>query len=103
LLALQRHNLPTTDLKQAIERLRQIQNNQQGVDVRQTLNEALKHARRAESSIARAYEMRAQQVEDGTYSDAHQSDTSGGTVPAGYESMVSAYTKALADESARQK
>ncbi len=102
LLALNRHNLPTTDLKRALERLRQIQSNKQGVDVRQTLNEAMKHVRRAETSLAAAYELRRQQVADGTFSDAHQSDTTGGTVPAGYESMVSAYTKAVAEESAKQ-
>ena len=45
LLALNRHNLPTTDLKRALERLRQIRSNKQGVDVRQTLNEAINHMR----------------------------------------------------------
>ena len=103
LLALNRHNLPTTDLKRALERLRQIQSNKQGVDVRQTLNEAIKHMRRAETSLASAYELRAQQIADGTFKDAHQSDTTGGTVPAGYENMVSEYFKAVAEESAKQK
>ena len=103
LLALNRHNLPTTDLKRSLERLRQIQSNKQGVDVRQTLNEAIKHMRRAETSLASAYELRAQQIADGTFKNAHQSDTTGGTVPAGYENMVSAYTKAVAEESAKQK
>ena len=103
LLALQRHNLPTTDLKRALEQLKQIENGKQGVDVRQTLNAALKHARRAESSIASAYELRAKQVADGSYKDAHDADTTGGTVPAGFENMVSAYTKALAEESANQR
>jgi hypothetical protein len=103
LLALNRHNLPTTDLKRALERLRQIQSNKQGVDVRQTLNEAIKHMRRAETSLASAYELRAQQIADGTFKDAHQSDTTGGTVPAGYENMVSNYFKAVAEESARKK
>ncbi len=103
LLALNRHNLPTTDLKRALERLRQIQSNKQGVDVRQTLNEAMKHLRRAETSLASAYELRAQQIADGTFKDAHQGDTTGGTVPAGYENMVSNYFKAVAEESARKK
>ena len=103
LLALNRHNLPTTDLKRSLERLRQIQSNKQGVDVRQTLNEAIKHMRRAETSLASAYELRAQQIADGTFKDAHQSDTTGGTVPAGYENMVSNYFKAVAEESAKQK
>ena len=103
LLALNRHNLPATDLKRALERLRQIQSNKQGVDVRQTLNEAIKHMRRAETSLARAYELRAQQIADGTFKDAHQSDTSGGIVPTGYENMISNYFKAVAEESTKQK
>jgi hypothetical protein len=103
LLALNRHNLPTTDLKRALERLRQLQSNKQGVDVRQTLNEAIKHMRRAETSLASAYELRAQQIADGTFKDAHQADTTGGTVPAGYENMVSKYFKAVAEESAKQR
>ena len=103
LLALNRHNLPTTDLKRALERLRQIQSNKQGVDVRQTLNEAIKHMRRAETSLASAYELRAQQIANGSFNDAHQADTTGGTVPAGYENMVSNYFKAVAEESARKK
>ena len=103
LLALNRHNLPTTDLKRALERLRQIQSNKQGVDVRQTLNEAMKHLRRAETSLAGAYELRAQQIADGTFNDAHQGDTTSGTVPAGYENMVSNYFKAVAEESSKRK
>ena len=103
LLALNRHNLPTTDLKRALERLKQIQSNKQGVDVRQTLNEAIKHVRRAETSLASAYELRAQQIADGTFKDAHQADTTGGTVPAGYENMVSNYFKAVAEESVKRK
>ncbi len=71
--------------------------------MRQTLNEAIKHMRRAEISLASAYELRAQQVTDGTFSEAHQSDTTGGNVPAGYENMVSNYFKAVAEESAKQK
>jgi len=103
LLALNRHNLPTTDLKRSLERLRQIQSNKQGVDVRQTLNEAIKHMRRAETSLASAYELRAQQIADGTFKDAHEADTTGGTVPAGYENMVSNYFKAVAEESSNRR
>ncbi len=103
LLALNRHNLPTTDLKRALERLKQIQSNKTGVDVRQTLNEAIKHMRNAEKSLAGAYELRAQQLADGSYKDAHQADTTGGTVPAGFENMVSNYFKAVAEESAKQR
>ncbi len=88
LLALNRHNLPTTDLKRALDRLQQVQRNKQGVDVRQTLNEAIKHMRSAEKSLAGAYELHAQQIADGTLSDAHQSDTGGGDVPAGYQNMT---------------
>ena len=103
LLALNRHNLPTTDLKRALERLKQIQSNKQGVDVRQTLNEAIKHMRNAETSLAGAYELRAQQLADGSYKDSHQADTTGGTVPAGFENMVSNYFKAVAEESANRR
>lgn len=99
LLALQRHNLPTTDLKRALERLKQIESNKQGVDVRQTLDEAIKHMRAAETSLAGAYELRAQQIADGTYNDAQQSDTTGDTVPDGFEGMVNSYFKAVAEES----
>lgn len=103
LLALQRHNLPTTDLKRALEQLKQIENGKQGVDVRQTLDAAIQHMRNAETSLAGAYEQRAQEIADGTYRDVYEADTSGGTVPAGYEDMVSAFTKALAEESAKQR
>ena len=103
LLALNRHNLPTTDLKRALERLRQIRSNKQGVDVRQTLNEAINHMRRAETSLAGAYELRAQQIADGTFKDTRQADTTGGAVAAGYENMVSEYFKAVAEESAKRK
>ena len=71
--------------------------------MRQTLNEAIKHMRNAETSLAGAYELRAQQIADGSYKDAHQADTTGGTVPAGFESMVSNYFKAVAEESANQR
>ena len=101
LLALNRHNLPTTDLKRSLERLKQIQSNKTGVDVRQTLDEAIKHMRNAETSLAGAYELRAQQLADGSYKDGYQADTSGGTVPAGFENMVSNYFKAVAEESAK--
>ena len=101
LLALQRHNLPTTDLKRALERLKQIESNKQGVDVRQTLDEAIKHMRNAETALAGAYELRAQQLADGTYKDVYEADTTGGTVPVGFENMVSNYFKAVAEESAK--
>ena len=103
LLALNRHNLPTTDLKRALERLKQIESNKQGVDVRQTLNEAIKHMRNAEKSLAGAYELRAQQLADGSYKDAYQADTAGSKVPVGFESMVDNYFKAVAEESANQR
>jgi hypothetical protein len=103
LLALNRHNLPTTDLKRSLERLKQIQSNKTGVDVRQTLDEAIKHMRNAETSLAGAYELRAQQLADGSYKDGYQADTTGGTVPAGFENMVSNYFKAVAEESAKQR
>ena len=99
LLALNAHNLPTTDLKRAIERLQQIKDGKQGVDVRQTMHEAIKHMRAAEKALAKAYEIRAQEIASGQYNDAHDSNVTGAGVPAGFENMVSKYFKAVAEES----
>ena len=98
LLALNAHNLPTTDLKKAIERLEQIKNGKQGIDVRQTLAEIKRHYALAEKAIAKAYEIRAQQLANGSY-EAHDSNVIGVAVPAGFENMVSDYFKAVAEES----
>ena len=100
LLALQRHHLPTTDLKKALNLLEQLRRNEkQGVDVRQALSEAQGHVRAAERALAGAYERRAKELADRKTGDAFESDTAGGTVPAGYENIVSSYFKAVAEES----
>jgi hypothetical protein len=59
--------------------------------------------RNAEKSLAGAYELRAQQLADGSYKDAYQADTAGSKVPVGFESMVDNYFKAVAEESANQR
>jgi len=100
LLALQRHHLPTTDLKKALNLLEQLRRNEkQGVDVRQALSEAQRHVRAAERALAGAYERRAKELADRKTGDAFESDTAGGTVPAGYADIVSRYFKAVAEES----
>jgi hypothetical protein len=100
LLALQRHHLPTTDLKKALNLLEQLRRNEkQGIDVRQALSEAQGHVRAAERALAGAYERRAKELADRKTGDAFESDTAGGTVPAGYENIVSSYFKAVAEES----
>ena len=100
LLALQRHHLPTTDLKKALNLLEQLRRNEkQGVDVRQALSEAQGHVRAAERALAGAYERRAKELADRKTGDAFESDTAGGTVPAGYADIVSRYFKAVAEES----
>jgi hypothetical protein len=100
LLALQRHHLPTTDLKKALNLLNQLRRNEkQGVDVRQALSAAQGHVRAAERALAGAYERRAQELAERKTGNAFESDTAGGTVPAGYENIVSSYFKAMAEES----
>ena len=100
LLALQRHNLPTTDLKKALNLIEQLRRNEkQGIDVRQALSEAQRHVRAAESALAGAYERRAKELAERKTGDAFESDTAGGTVPAGYADIVSRYFKAVAEES----
>ncbi|MBT5475785.1 MAG: hypothetical protein HOK43_02870 [Chloroflexi bacterium] len=49
--------------------------------------------------MAGAYERRAKELADRKTGDAFESDTAGGTVPAGYENIVSSYFKAVAEES----
>ena len=100
LLALQRHHLPTTDLQKALNLIEQLRRNEkQGVDVRQALSAAQGHVRAAERALAGAYERRAQELAERKTGKAFESDTAGGTVPAGYENIVSSYFKAMAEES----
>jgi hypothetical protein len=49
--------------------------------------------------LAGAYERRAQELAERKTGNAFEADTAGGTVPAGYENIVSSYFKAMAEES----
>ena len=103
LLALQRHHLPTTDLQKALNLIEQLRRNEkQGVDVRQALSAAQGHVRAAERALAGAYERRAQELAERKTGNAFEADTAGGTVPAGYENIISSYFKAVAEESNRK-
>jgi len=103
LLALDRYNLPTTDLKKALNRLKQIQlatKGGQGLEVRQALDEAIKHMNAAENAIARSMELRRRKQAE--YSKKRQYAAGGGadTVPEGYNDIVTTYFKRLAEDSA---
>ena len=63
------------------------------------MHEAIKHMRAAEKALAKAYEIRAQEIASGQYNDAHDTNVTGAGVPAGFENMVSKYFKAVAEES----
>ena len=103
LLALQRHHLPTTDLKKALNQLEQVlRRDKQGVDVRQALANARRNLSAAQTSLAGAIERRALKQGDGN-TRAFDADTASGTVPAGYETIVSSYFKAVAEESNKEK
>ena len=104
LLALQRHHLPTTDLKKALNLIEQLRRDEKnGIDVRQALSAAQGHVRAAERALAGAYELRAKELAERKTGEAFESDTAGGAVPAGYEDIVSSYFRAVAEESIRQK
>jgi hypothetical protein len=103
LLALNRHNLPTTNLKKALNQLEQVlRRDKQGIDVRQALVNAKRNLSAAQTSLARAIERRAQNKVAGN-NKAFDADTASGNVPAGYESIVSSYFKAVAEESNKEK
>jgi hypothetical protein len=98
LLALDRHNLPTTDLKKALNQIEQLtRNNKQGIDVRQALNKAKRDLSKAQKTLATTIERRALEQANNK-NKAFDANTDSGTVPAGYESIVSSYFKALADK-----
>ena len=103
LLALNRHHLPTTDLKKALNQLEQVlRRDKQGVDVRQALVNAKRNLSAAQTSLAGAIERRALKQANGN-NKAFDADTTSGTVPAGYETIVSSYFKAVAEESNKEK
>ena len=100
LLMLDRHNLPTTDLKRALHRLEQINNGREGIDVRQALSEAEGHLRAAQGAVASAIELR--QQEAGREREAQALDSARGSddIPDGLEQLISEYFKVIADRSA---
>jgi hypothetical protein len=102
LLALNRHHLPTTDLKKALNQLEQVlRRDKQGVDVRQALANAKRNLSAAQATLASAIERRALRQANGN-NKAFDADTVSGTVPAGYETIVSSYFKAVAEESTKE-
>jgi hypothetical protein len=103
LLTLDRHNLPTTDLRRALHRLEQINNGREGIDVRQALSEAEGHLRAAQGAVAAAIELRQQQPAAERESRAFDSARNTDAVPDGLERLVSEYFKAVADESANRE
>ena len=99
LLALNKHNLPTTDLKVALDLMRQAKSSKLGVAERQMVSEALKHMSLAQESLAGAIERQENERAERKLNPAFDADTSAGMVPAGYDTMVSAYFIAVAEES----
>ncbi len=103
LLALNRHHLPITDLKKALNQLEQVlRRDKLGVDVRQALANAKRNLSAARTALSSAIERRALKQANGN-NKAFDADTVSGTVPAGYETIVSTYFKALAEESNKEK
>jgi len=102
-LALNKHNLPATDLKVAFELMRRAKSSKLGIEERQLVSEALKHMSLAQDSLATAIERQKNEIAERKNSKAFNSDTSVGVVPAGYDSMVSAYFTAVAEESSKRR
>jgi len=106
MLALDRHNLPTTDLRKVLLRLEQIQmatRGGQGVGIRQALNAAIKHVDDAGGAIARSMELRRREEAEYKKKSQYASDVGADTVPDGYKDIVNTYFKRLAEESANPK
>jgi hypothetical protein len=104
MLALDRYNLPTTDLKKALLRLEQIQmatKGGQGVEIRRAINAAIKHVDAAGGAVARAIELRRKEEAEYRKKRRFASDTSADTVPDGYKDIVNTYFRRLAEESAK--
>ena len=103
MVALDMHNLPTTDLKKVLLRLEQIQmanKRGQGVGVRQALNTAIQHVDDAGDAIARSMELRSRKQTEYRKRLQHASDWDADTVPDGYKDIVRTYFKRLAEQSA---
>ncbi|MDE0839191.1 MAG: hypothetical protein OSB41_09075, partial [Kiritimatiellae bacterium] len=103
MLALNKHHLPTTDLKVAMDLLAQAKSHKQGIAARQMVSAALEHMNAAEKSLATAIERQTKEMAERNANDAFDADTSVGMVPAGYDDMVSRYFKAVAEESAKRR
>jgi len=102
-MALDMHNLPTTDLKKALLRLEQLQlagKGGQGVEIRRALSTAIKHVSDAERAIARSMELRRKQEAEDSKRRQLASSSADDTVPEGYKDIVRTYFKRLAEESA---
>ena len=106
MMALNAHNLPTTDLKKALLRLEQIQmasKGGQGVDIRRALSTAIKHVDDAEDAIVRSMELRRQKEAEYRKRLQHASGGDADTVPEGYKDIVRSYFRRLAEESANSE
>ena len=106
MLALNRHNLPTTDLKRALERLEQLdaaRKRGDGVGIRQVFDAAVSHVDNAGDAVASAMEVR--QREQAENKQRREVDAGGRaeSIPEGYEEIAKAYFKRLADESTPRK
>ena len=106
MLALDRHNLPTTDLKKVLHRLIQIElaaKGGNGVEIRLAYEEAVEHVNNAEKAIATSIELRRRQQAD--YKKRLEYDSAAGAdnVPEGYKDIVRTYFKRLAEQSTNPK
>ncbi len=66
------------------------------------MNAALEHMSLAQESLAGAIERQQNEIAERRKGNAFESNTSVGKVPPGYDSMVSAYFTAVADESSKR-
>lgn len=106
ILILDRYHLPTTDLKQALENLDQVEaamKRGDGLGVRQVFDAAVQHVGDAGVSVAGAMEVRRR--EQAEYKKRRQFDSGGRaeSIPEGYEDIITSYFKRLAEESASPK
>ena len=106
MLALDKYNLPTTDLRKALLRLEQIQmatKGGDGVKIRQAVSDAIAHMDAAQQAVARAIELRRREQAEYRKKHQHGSDGSAETVPDGYKDIVKTYFRRLAEQSANQE
>lgn len=106
MLALNRHNLPTTDLKRALERLEQIDlaiKNGDGVGIRRVFDAAVGYVDNAGDAVARAMELRQRDLAEEKKKRAMDTGGHAERIPEGYEDIARAYFKRLAEESTSLK